>query len=247
MFRRRRIPVLLLKNQGLVKTNKFDKKNAKYIGDPMNAVKIFNDLRADELVFLDIDASINNTTISFDLVKNIAYEAYMPFAVGGGIKNIKQVETLLKLGAERVIINTNAIMKKNFIRELVDEFGSSSVIVSIDVKRNLFGTYKVHYNCGTKRSDLNIVDYLKYVENQGAGELFFQSISNDGTYKGYDLDLVNFISDNTTIPIVPCGGCSSFDDFKDLVSIDGISGYAAGSVFVFFGPRKAVLINYPEI
>ena len=246
MFRPRNIPVLLLKNQGLVKTNKFVKKKARYIGDPMNAVKIFNDLRADELVFLDIDASITNTTINYDLVRDIADEAYMPFAVGGGIKNIKQVETLLKLGAERVIINTNAIIKKNFIKELVNEFGSSSVIVSLDIKKNIFGTYKIYHNCGTIKSDLNLVDYLKYVENQGVGEIFFQSISNDGTYKGYDIDLVKFVSENTTKPIIPCGGCSSFEDFKHLSSIDGISGYAAGSVFVFFGPRKAVLINYPE-
>jgi len=246
MFRPRKIPVLLLKNQGLVKTNKFDKKKVRYVGDPMNAVKIFNDLRADELVFLDIDASINNTTISYDLVKDIADEAYMPFAVGGGIKNIKQVETLLKLGAERVIINSNAIIKPNFINELVKEFGSSSIIVSIDIKKNIFGTYKVYYNCGTKKSDINLVDYLKYVENQGAGEVFFQSISNDGTYKGYDIDLIKYVSEHTTIPIIPCGGCSSFEDFKQLSSIDGINGYAAGSVFVFFGARKAVLINYPE-
>tara|TARA_Y100000996_G_C22527469_1_gene645053 strand:- start:737 stop:1480 length:744 start_codon:yes stop_codon:yes gene_type:complete len=246
MFRRRKIPVLLLKNQGLVKTNKFNKRNPKYIGDPINAVKIFNDLRADELVFLDIDASIKNTTISYDLVRDIADEAYMPFAVGGGIKNIKQVETFLKLGAERVIINTSAIMKKNFIKELVNEFGSSSVIVSIDIKKNFFGTYKIYHNCGMTKSNLNLVEYLKYVEYQGAGEIFFQSISNDGTYNGYDVDLIEFVSDNTTIPIIPCGGCSSFENFKDLGSIDGINGYAAGSVFVFFGPRKAVLINYPE-
>tara|TARA_B100001109_G_scaffold254018_1_gene252803 strand:+ start:1226 stop:1963 length:738 start_codon:yes stop_codon:yes gene_type:complete len=245
MFRRRKIPVLLLKNQGLVKTKKFVKKNAKYVGDPLNAVKIFNDLKADELVFLDIEASINNKPISYDLVKDIGDEAFMPFAVGGGINNIKQVEKILKLGAERVVINTSALIKKNFISQLVEEFGSSSVIVSVDIKKNFFGTYKVYHTSGKKKSKLPLVEYLKYIEDQGAGEIFFQSMSNDGTYMGYDLNLVKYVSENTTIPIVPCGGCSSFENFNDLDSFDGISGYAAGSVFVFYGPRKAVLINYP--
>lgn len=246
MFRRRKIPVLLLKDQGLVKTKKFNKKSAKYVGDPMNAVKIFNDLKADELVFLDIEASIKNKSISYDLVKDIGDEAYMPFAVGGGIKDIKQVEKILKLGAERVIINTSALIKKNFINELVKEFGSSSVIVSIDIKKNIFGTYKIYHTSGQKKSNINLVEYLKYIEDQGAGEIFFQSMSNDGTYMGYDLNLIKYVSENTTIPIIPCGGCSSFKNFEDLNSFDGINGYAAGSVFVFYGPRKAVLINYPE-
>jgi len=246
MFRPRNIPVLLLKEQGLVKTNRFDKSKTRYIGDPMNAVKIFNDLKADELVFLDINASINKTTISYDLVRDIADEAYMPFAVGGGIKNIKEVETLLKLGAERVIINTNAIIKENFIKDLVNEFGSSSIIVSVDIKQNIYGNYKVYHTGGTKKSNLDLVEYLKRIENQGAGEIFFQSMDRDGTYKGYDINMIKFVSENTTVPIVPCGGCSSFEDFNQLGSIDGISGYAAGSVFVFYGARKAVLINYPS-
>jgi len=246
MFRRRKIPVLLLKDKGLVKTKRFNKKNPKYIGDPMNAVKIFNDLKADELVFLDIEASMKNKSISYDLVKDIGDEAYMPFAVGGGINNINQVEKILKLGAERVIINTNALIKKNFINELVKEFGSSSVIVSIDIKKNIFGTYKIFHTGGQKKSKINLVEYLKYIEDQGAGEIFFQSMSNDGTYLGYDLNLIKYVSENTTIPIIPCGGCSSFENFDDLNSFDGINGYAAGSVFVFYGPRKAVLINYPE-
>ena len=151
MFRRRKIPVLLLKDQGLVKTKKFVKKNAKYVGDPLNAVKIFNDLKADELVFLDIEASINNKPISYDLVKDIGDEAFMPFAVGGGIDNIKQVEKILKLGAERVVINTSALIKKNFISQLVQEFGSSSVIVSVDIKKNFFGTYKIYHTSGKKK------------------------------------------------------------------------------------------------
>ena len=139
MFRKRRIPVLLLKDNGLVKTVKFNKKNARYVGDPLNAVKIFNDLKADELIFLDINATNENKTISYELVKDIGDEAFMPFAVGGGINNIKQVEKILKLGAERVVINTSAIMNKNLVGELVKEFGSSAVIVSLDIKKNLFG------------------------------------------------------------------------------------------------------------
>tara|TARA_B100000575_G_C23100398_1_gene634844 strand:- start:41 stop:781 length:741 start_codon:yes stop_codon:yes gene_type:complete len=246
MFRKRKIPVLLLKNKGLVKTIKFNKKNTKYIGDPINAVRIFNDFKADELVFLDIEASLNNTTISYDLVKDIADEAFMPFAVGGGINNISQVEKILKLGAERVIINTNSIVNDKFISELVKEFGSSTVIVSVDIKKNFFGQYNVYHSCGTVKSNLSLIEYLNKIEDSGVGEIFFQSINNDGTYKGYDLELIKFVSKNTTVPIIPCGGCSSFDDFNNLDNIEGVNGYAAGSVFVFFGPRRAVLINYPE-
>ncbi len=246
MFRKRKIPVLLLKNKGLVKTIKFNKKNTKYIGDPINAVRIFNDFKADELVFLDIEASLNNTTISYDLVKDIADEAFMPFAVGGGINNISQVEKILKLGAERVIINTNSIVNDKFIAELVKEFGSSTIIVSVDIKKNFFGKYNIYYSCGTVKSNLSLIEYLNKIEDSGVGEIFFQSINNDGTYKGYDLELIKFVSKNTTVPIIPCGGCSSFDDFNNLDVIEGVNGYAAGSVFVFFGPRRAVLINYPE-
>jgi len=246
MFRQRITPVLLLKNNGLVKTIQFNKKNAKYVGDPLNAVKIFNDLKADELIFLDIDASINNTTINYDLVRDIADEAYMPFAIGGGITNINQVEKILKLGAERVVINTNAYKQDNFINQVVKEFGSSSVIVAIDIKKNIFGNYKIYHTCGTKKSNSSLLEHLKYVQDQGAGEIFFQSISNDGTYDGYDLDLIKLVSENTNIPIIPCGGCSSFEDFNDLKLFDGISSYAAGSLFVYYGPRKAVLINYPN-
>ena len=245
MFRKRKIPVLLLKDNGLVKTVKFNKKNARYVGDPLNAVKIFNDLKADELIFLDINATNENKTISYELVKDIGDEAFMPFAVGGGINNIKQVEKILKLGAERVVINTSAIMNKNLVGELVKEFGSSAVIVSLDIKKNLFGNYKIYHSAGKTKTNLSITEYLKFIEDQGVGEIFFQSIDNDGTYKGYDLELAKFISNNTSVPIIPCGGCSSFENFNDLDTICGVNAYAAGSVFVFFGPRKAVLINYP--
>jgi len=222
------------------------KKKPKYVGDPINAVRIFNDFKADELVFLDIDASIKNTSISYELVKDIGDEAYMPFAVGGGINNIKQVEKILKLGAERVVINTNAFIQKTFIKELVREFGSSTIIVSIDVKKNIFGKYKVYHTCGNVKSKLSLIQSLNYAQDQGVGEIFIQSIDNDGTYKGYDLEMIKFVSKNTTVPIIPCGGCSSFDEFNNLKNIEGVNAYAAGSVFVFFGPRKAVLINYPE-
>ena len=246
MFRRRKTPVLLLKDQGLVKTIKFDKKNSKYVGDPINAVKIFNDFQADELIFLDIEATSQKRTISLDIVKNIGDEAFMPFAVGGGIDNLKQVESILKLGAERVIINSASFKNPNLVGNIVKEFGSSTVIVAIDLKKNFFGKYVLYTNCGKSKSRYPLTDYLKFIEDQGAGEIFVQSISNDRTYKGYDLDMINFVLKNTHTPIIPCGGCSSFKEFEKMEKIEGINSYAAGSVFVFFGPRKAVLINYPE-
>lgn len=244
MFLPRIIPVLLLKGKGLVKTVKF--KDPKYIGDPINAVKIFNDLKTDELVFLDITASREGRTVSVDLVKDIGDEAFMPFGVGGGINNIKQIEQLLKAGAEKVIINTNAIINPGMIEEASKVFGSQSIVVALDFKKTLFGKYECWIKDGSENTKANPVDMAKKAENLGAGELIINSIDLDGMMTGYNIDLIKTIAEIVSIPVVACGGAGNLEHLKQCYFEGKAHALAAGSMFVFHGPRRAVLINYPS-
>jgi imidazole glycerol-phosphate synthase subunit HisF len=244
VFRPRIIPVLLLKGQGLVKSTAF--KNHRYIGDPINAVKIFNDLKADELVFLDILASKENRTISLDFVKKVGEEANMPFAVGGGINSIQSIQAIIAAGAEKVILNTYAAKKMSFIRQASDSFGSSTIIVCIDIKRTFFGKEQVWILNGTVSTGYSSLDFAKMAEENGAGEIIIQSIERDGSMRGYDIELIHKISENVTIPVVALGGAGSINDLREAY-IDGYAnGLAAGSMFIYHGARKGVLINYPE-
>jgi cyclase len=244
MFLPRIIPVLLLKGKGLVKTVKF--KEPKYIGDPINAVKIFNDLKTDELIFLDISASKESRTISIDLVKDIGDEAFMPFGVGGGIKSTTQIEYLLKAGAEKVIINTNAILNPALIEEASRVFGSQSIVVSLDVRKTLFGKYECWIKDGSENTKVHPVDLAKKAEALGAGELIINSIDLDGVMNGYNIELVKSIADIISIPVVACGGAGNLEHLKQGYFEGNAHALAAGSMFVFHGPRKAVLINYPS-
>lgn len=244
MYRPRIIPVLLLKGEGLYKSVKF--KNFNYIGDPINAVKIFNDLKADELTFLDINATREMRTISLDLIKDIGEEANMPFAVGGGIMAIKDIEQIIKSGAEKVVINTHAIKKPHFIKEASNYFGSSTICVCIDVKKDLFGKQKIYSYAGAKLTSHKILDFCKLMEQNGAGELIIQSVDKDGTMEGYDLDLLSFISKSVTIPVVGLGGAKDHNNLNEAFRISNLNGLAAGSLFVYQGTKKGVLINYPE-
>lgn len=244
MFLPRIIPVLLLSGKGLVKTTRF--KSPKYIGDPINAVKIFNDLKADELVFLDINASKEGRYISKEIVKNIGDEAFMPFGVGGGISEIRQVEELLKAGAEKVIINTQAFHNPNLVKDAASNFGSQSVVVSVDVKRSLFGKQTVFVKCGCVNTGMNVIEYAKRIEELGAGELILNSIDNDGMMQGYDIDLIKKVSSSVNIPVVACGGAGTYEDLRKAYNEGEAHALSAGSMFVYHGPRKAVLINYPS-
>jgi imidazole glycerol-phosphate synthase subunit HisF len=244
MFRPRVIPVLLLKKSGLVKSINF--KNHKYIGDPINAVKIFNDLKADELVFLDILASKEKRKVSLDFVKNVGSEANMPFGVGGGIKSIDDIREIISAGAEKVILNTHAFLNPNFIKEASDEFGSSTITVSIDVKKTLFKGKRVFIYSGTKMTKLDPIKYSKIVEEMGAGEIIINSIDNDGVMEGYDIDLIKEISQNVSIPVVALGGAGDLNHFAEAIDTGFASAVAAGSKFVYQGSRRAVLVNYPS-
>ena len=238
------IPCLLLQNSGLVKTIKF--KDSKYLGDPINIVKIFNEKEVDELVFLDITASFERKRPPFKLLEKVASEAFMPLGYGGGIRNIEDVKTILGLGIEKVIINSYAIENPTFIAEMANFAGSQSVVVSIDIKKKIFEKYEVCTNRGTKGTGLNPVEFAITAQRYGAGELLLCSIDRDGTMKGYDLDLIRQVTNAVNIPVVACGGSRTIQDLALAVKQGGASAAGAGSMFVFQGPHRAVLISYPE-
>jgi cyclase len=244
MYRPRVIPILLLKGKGLVKSIRF--RNHKYIGDPINAVRIFNDLKADELIFLDIQASKEKRTISLDFVHKVGNEANMPFAVGGGIRSINEIKKIINAGAEKVIINTHAVENPSFIKQASEEFGSSTIVVSMDVKKKLFGKKQLYTHGGNFPSGIYPIDFAQLMEEKGAGELILNSIEQDGTMAGYDLELIETVSKAVSIPVVAAGGAGQLDDFKNAVNDAYASAVAAGSMFVYHGPRRAVLINYPN-
>lgn len=244
MFRPRVIPVLLLKNLGLVKSKAF--KDFRYIGDPINAVKIFNDLKADELVFLDITATSEKRLVSLDFIKNIGEEANMPFAVGGGIRSIEDIRRIIGAGAEKVVLNTYAAQNLDFIKEASETFGSSTICVCIDIKKNFFGKEQTWILNGNKSTGYAPVDFAKLMEEKGAGEIIIQSIEKDGSMMGYDIDLIKKISDALTIPVVALGGAGNINHLKEAYLEGHANGLAAGSMFVYQGPKHGVLINYPE-
>jgi imidazole glycerol-phosphate synthase subunit HisF len=243
MLQRRIIPCLLLKNRGLVKTIKFA--NPSYVGDPINAVKIFNDKEVDELVFLDISASQENRGPNFDLLADIASECFMPLGYGGGIRTIQDVKKILRIGVEKVILNTVAVENPNFIREAADSCGSQSVVVSIDVKKTLFGKYEVRIKNGSEKTKLDPVLFAQEAARLGAGEILLNSIDLDGTMSGFDTELISKVSKAVAVPVVACGGAGSLKDFTKAFH-SGAAAVAAGSFFVYHGPHRAVLITYPN-
>jgi cyclase len=244
LIKTRVIPVLLLKGKGLYKTTKF--KEANYIGDPINSVRIFNEKEVDELVFLDIDATVLKSNPDYDLLEDIAGEAFMPMAYGGGIRNIKQARIIFNIGFEKIILNSALYQNTTIINDIVSEFGSQSVVGCIDVKRNIFNNYELFSDNGLKRQKLSVVQHLNSLTNHGIGEILVNSIDRDGTMKGFDLKLVKMVTDSVNVPVVACGGASCLDDFKQVVEVSKATAVAAGSMFVYKGPHKAVLINYPK-
>ena len=244
MFRPRIIPVLLLNENHLVKSQQF--RNYRYIGDPINAVRIFNELMADELVFLDISATRNKRTISYDMVKNIGEEANMSFCVGGGIRELTQIKEIISSGAEKVIIGSYAVENPGFIKKASNEFGSSTITVCIDVKKKLFGKEQVWTLNGSKPTGLDPLNFAQLMEKNGAGEIIVQSIEQDGKMNGYNLKLTKHISENLSIPTIALGGAGKLEDLKKAFIEAGATGLAAGSLFVYYGQNKGVLINYPE-
>ena len=245
MLKTRVIPCLLLKGQGLVKTVKF--KKPKYVGDPINAVKIFNDKEVDELICLDIEATVEGRSPPMKLISEIASECFMPLSYGGGVRDLEDIKTIFNLGVEKVIINSYAIENPDFVREVSRRYGSQSVVVAVDVKRNSLGRCEIFSLGGRKRTKLNLLDHVKEMEKLGAGEIFLNSIDRDGTMEGYDIEMVKRVTAAVSVPVIACGGAGKVMDFSEAVVKGGASAVAAGSMFVFHGKHRAVLITYPSI
>lgn len=244
MLRPRIIPCLLVSDGGLVKTQRF--KDAKYVGDPINAVKIFNEKEADELVVLDIDATRLGREPDFTTIGHLAVECRMPLCYGGGVSNREQAKRLIGLGVEKVAISAAAISNPALVSQIADEVGSQSVVIVLDVKKPMFGKdFDVYTHNGTKKVPDGLAALVAEFESRGAGELVINSIDRDGMMKGYDLDLAERIRSTTRLPITILGGAGSLDDIGALIRRCGIVGASAGSLFVFKGNYRAVLINYP--
>ena len=233
-----------MKNLALVKSIQF--KKHKYIGDPINAVRIFNDLKADELAFLDIEASLENRLISLDFVKNVGEEANMPFAVGGGIKSVEDIRAVINAGAEKAIINTRAAQNPDFIKQAADAFGSSTIVVCIDVKKKMFRGERTWILSGSRATSYTPLEFAQLMEENGAGEIIIQSIERDGMMQGYDIDLIRSISTAISIPVVALGGAGQKEDLVRAYREGYANGLAAGSLFVYQGTKRGVLINYPD-
>lgn len=244
MLRPRIIPCLLIKNGGLVKTVQFG--NPKYVGDPLNAVRIFNEKAVDELIVVDIDATVHNREPDYDLIKSLAAECRMPLCYGGGIKTVEQIQKIISLGVEKVSIGASAIYNPELLSSAASKVGSQSVVVVMDVKKTgFFKRYEVFTHNGNKSTGLGPVELAKKVTGLGAGEVVINCIDRDGVMKGYDLELVAQVRDSTSLPMTVLGGAGSLGDISALIEKFGIIGAGAGSLFVFKGVYRAVLINYP--
>lgn len=243
MITPRVMPCLLLKGEGLVKTVKFE--NPKYLGDPRNIMKIFNEKEVDEIIILDIYATLEGRKPKFELIREIVSEAFMPVAYGGGLKEIEDIKQLMNIGIEKVVISSYAIENPSFIKEAVNFFGSQSIVVCLDVKRNIIGKTSVFIYGGRKKVNKKPEDLAKIMQDMGAGEIIINSIDRDGTMQGYDIDLVRSVALAVKVPVVACGGAGGERDVLSVVNEGGASAAAAGSMFVFQGKHKAVLISYP--
>jgi cyclase len=244
MKRVRVIPVLLLDGAGLVKGERF--KNHTYVGDPINTLKLFNDKEVDEIVVLDISATNKKRTPNYELISEIASEVFMPLAYGGGITNIDQIKKILSLGVEKIVLNSSAHSSPGLIREAAQNFGSQSVIVSVDVKKNFFGKYEVWTHSGKINTGQDPIIFAKKAEELGAGEIYFQNIEKEGANSGYDLLFLHKLAESVKIPVIAGAGAASSEDFLKAIREGGASAVSAGRMFIFVGPHKAVLVNYPS-
>ncbi|QFR48894.1 glycosyl amidation-associated protein WbuZ [Sulfurimonas lithotrophica] len=243
MLQKRVIPCLLLHDGGLYKTEKF--KKPRYIGDPINAIKIFNEKEVDELMFLDIDASVNNSEPNYQMIQDIASECFMPLCYGGGVKNVEQMKKIYSLGVEKISLSSHAIENLDFIKTAANIFGNQSVIVTIDVKKDFWGKKKIFTHNGKKNTKLEPIDFIKKVESMGAGEIVVNSVDHDGIMEGYDIELLKTIKNEIKVPIIALGGAGKLTHIKDVFEKANVDAVACGSMFVYQGHLKGILINYP--
>lgn len=244
MKRIRVIPILLINKGKLVKTVRF--RDSVYVGDPINAVKIFNDKEVDELMVLDISATRERHGPDLNMIAELAGECFMPLAYGGGIGSIEDVKKIFDKGVEKISINSGLLESRGLIEEIARLYGSQSIVASIDIGRTLFGKYVACSHGGSKKIKTGITDLLLQLQERGVGEILVNSIERDGTFSGYDLPLIRMVSEAVSIPVIACGGAGHIKDFREAVTVGKASAVAAGSMFVFNGKHKAVLISYPS-
>ncbi|WP_223606120.1 AglZ/HisF2 family acetamidino modification protein [Chryseobacterium sp. OSA05B] len=243
MLRPRIIPSLLIQDNGLVKTVNF--KNPKYVGDPINAVRIFNEKEVDELAIFDIDATAKGLEPNYSLIERIANQSRMPLCYGGGVKTVEQAQKIFGLGIEKIALSSAVLQNPQLITQIAERVGSQSVIVVLDVKKKLFGGYEVYTHNGKKSTGIDPFKFVEEAQKLGAGEIVINSIDQDGVMKGYDMALINKVREKISLPLTVLGGAGTLNDVKQVIDKHGIIGVAAGSLFVFKGVYKAVLINYP--
>ena len=243
MTRARVVPCLLLQGAGLVKTRRF--KDPVYVGDPINAVRIFSEKEADELVILDINASLEGREPNYELIAEIAGECFMPVAYGGGIRDLAQARRLIRCGVEKVVINTAAFESTDVITRIADVFGNQAVVGAIDARKTLLGGHRVFTKAGLVDTKLKPEDHAEALARAGAGEIFLNSIDCDGQMQGFDLPLIQKVSRRVKVPVIACGGAGSIEHLRQALAEGEASAVAAGSLFVFHGKHRAVLINYP--
>jgi cyclase len=244
MLKVRVIPCLLLKNGALVKTIRF--KNLTYIGDPINTVRIYNEKEVDELIFLDITATVENRQPPLKIISEISLECFMPFTYGGGIRSVQDAEKIFSMGAEKVSVNSSCFSNPQLITDIARIFGNQAVVASIDVRKNFIGQYRVYSRSGTVPTKTDPADFAKTMETYGAGEILLTSIDQDGMMEGYDLTLIKKVTSAVSIPVIVCGGAGNIDHLVEAVKTGGASAVAAGSIFVYQKKNRAVLINYPD-
>jgi cyclase len=238
------IPCLLVRDKGLVKTVKF--KDPKYVGDPINAVKIFNEKESDELMVIDIDATRDNREPDYKMIENLAAECRMPLCYGGGIKTVEQAQRIFNLGVEKIALSSAILGNPELIADIAKEVGAQSVVIVLDVKKKMFGGYDIYTHNGTKKVKVDLIEFIQKAQELGVGEIVINSIDQDGVMKGYDLGLIDMIKPYVDVPLTVLGGAGSLDDIATVIQRYGIIGISAGSLFVFKGKYRAVLINYPN-
>lgn len=244
MLRTRVIPCLLLKDESLVKTVKF--KHPKYIGDPVNTLRIFNELEVDELCILDIQSSLHKTEPNFNLLRQLSNECFMPLSYGGGITKIEHADNLFAIGFEKVVINSVAYRDPGLVRAIADKYGSQSVVVSIDVKKDLFGRYHVYSAGGTVKESVKPEDWIQRMEQAGAGEILLTSIDQEGTWAGFDEKLVQRMAKLVSVPVIANGGAYDLHSIQSVVKNAGASAVALGSMVVYQKKGMGVLVNFPD-
>ena len=243
MFTNRVIPLLLLSDGGLVKTSKF--KNPKYVGDPVNVIKIFNDKEVDELILLDINASKPGNDINYHLIEEIAGECFMPLCYGGGINTFEQAQRVFSLGVEKISLNHGLFDNLSLISQIAETYGKQSIVVSIDCRKNFLGKYFVYDYLSDSNTKLNPVIWAKQVEAAGAGEILLTAVDKEGTMSGYDLELIRMVAQEVGIPVIACGGAGTLEHLTEPIKRASASAVSASSLFIYHGKLKAVLINYP--